>query len=886
MYIHENYATKELNISHPSLEMTWVQVTFHKTVVLVGSLYRPPNENIEFWPMLEESLETLQGHDIILMGDLNVNTMDPRDPHFQHLRSINHSLQLHNIIRSPTRITATSSKCIDVILSNNDIFSNGSVEHLPFTDHALVYCVSDNIIEDMPQNQSPQLFSRRQWQISANRADQLETALSQTMAILEASGINRMWEEWKGKFLEALDQVAPVVTTRASLKKRRCPWMTPELLNMIHRQKSVYRKVIKSDGKDADAVKQHRLLRSQSHSLYRRLKNVYFRNQIDRYKHSPQKFWNTINYITGRRQQRHPPTVSLSVLVNHFKTLLYSPVPTCQLPLGPDGEQALCQFRPVTPRDVEDILMKLNLNKAPGPDGIRPSELRLVVEKISGTLSILFNESLATGEFPLDFKTGNIIPLLKPGKKDNASPGNYRGITLNNILSKVLEKLVLTQVTKFLEEHQVLDESQYGFRRSRSTVDLLTTVVDDWLLARDKKLCTAAVFIDLSKAFDNVNHQKLLHVLHQFQFGGLVLKWFQSYLEGRSQRIVLGSSSSESFGSSKGVPQGSVLGPLLFNIYVSDLAGIANRCETSLPSFADDMTLYCSRRTPQEACRVVSAAMRELDDALTDKGLVVNNEKTVSMIIQPVASVSLDSSSVPSAFDNLSIQYKGNDIMRVSKTRLLGVTVDDNLSWNEHVDSVCLKLGRKVGALRRAFRQLTPAARRQYLLSVIQPDLEYASTAIVPSMSDHNRERLLKIWRRAVRCAAGLQFCDSIAGAVLSLRLTPLEQRWALQFSLTVRQCYKKIAPAELSNKLSRPSHAYGTRGRDTGLQPLLAKSRYGVNSFSYRAPLLWNYFPPSLKHADCTRSKFKLEFLRLCSTCPKFSVDVHILIFGSPHRL
>ena len=118
------------------------------------------------------------------------------------------------------------------------------------------------------------------------------------------------------------------------------------------------------------------------------------------------------------------------------------------------------------------------------------------------------------------------------------------------------------------------------------------------------------------------------------------------------------------------------------------------------------------------------------------------------------------------------IQYNGNDTIRATKTRLLGVAVDD-LFWNEHIASICLRLGRKVGALRQAFRQLTQAAKRQYRLSIIQPDLEYASTAIVPSMSNHRRQRLLKIWRKAVRCAAGMKFCNSIAWAVLSSSLPP-----------------------------------------------------------------------------------------------------------------
>ena len=209
---------------------------------------------------------------------------------------------------------------------------------------------------------------------------------------------------------------------------------------------------------------------------------------------------------------------------------------TLECPCGPSAERSLCEFNVVSRCEVENLLKDLNPSKATGPDDISSTDLKLAAKNIAGTIAILFNESIQTGDLPDEFKLGHVIPILKPGKTDTSLPWSYRGITLMSILSKVLEKVVYNQVNTFLNDTHALNEQQYGFRKGRSCADLLTATVDDWLLARDRKLTTAIVFLDLSKAIDNVQHEQLL--LH-LNIGGTVLKRFSNYLKGRSQKIVL-----------------------------------------------------------------------------------------------------------------------------------------------------------------------------------------------------------------------------------------------------------------------------------------------------------------------------------------------------------
>ena len=339
------------------------------------------------------------------------------------------------------------------------------------------------------------------------------------------------------------------------------------------------------------------------------------------------------------------------------------------------------------------------------------------------------------------------------------------------------------------------------------------------------------------------------------------------YLSQRTQNVVLNGSSSNYFCSFKGVPQGSVLGPLLFNLYVADLPEIAQENRVALPSFADDMSLYCSRTTELEACKDASSAMSVLHQAIQDIGLEINAEKTTSMIISPHRRSQTHQQA------HCSIYCKDKKVSMVTESRLLGVIVDNNLTWSAHVDTVYSKVARKIGAMKRTSRQLSLKARRSFFLSVIQPDLEYATGACVPSMPESQRQRLLSLWRKAVRCTAGADKHADVYTICGELSITPLLHRWALSFALQVRRCYLNIAPAQLCDKLVRPCHKHSTRGNNSSLYPFRSSSLSGTVSFTNRSPILWNALQSvsGSEISTFSQSRFKKCFLDLLLVYPKF---------------
>ena len=290
----------------------------------------------------------------------------------------------------------------------------------------------------------------------------------------------------------------------------------------------------------------------------------------------------------------------------------------------------LCQFSPVSVQMVQNLLQNIDSRKATGADGIPGLLLKKCAPNLAPSLTAIFIASLAAGELPQAFKQADITPVYKSGDRETAS--NYRPISLLPIVSKLLEKIVSTQLKAFLASNSLLPEIQFAYRANHSTEDALAFIVNRLLLERDCGKATGLVFVDLSKAFDRVKHQALIDLLSGIGICDTVLKWFANYLSDRQQRVRVGNRFSSQSACSRGVPQGSVLGPLLFTLYVRDLPSCV---DVKVLMFADDILLFFSGFSiPEIACRLTNA-VTSLDSWLTTRGLQMNIGKTQAMFVLP-----------------------------------------------------------------------------------------------------------------------------------------------------------------------------------------------------------------------------------------------------------
>ena len=393
----------------------------------------------------------------------------------------------------------------------------------------------------------------------------------------------------------------------------------------------------------------------------------------------------------------------------------YDALLSCDCPI-----ELLC-----TEESVQAMLTQLDASKSTGTDGISPKMLKcasLVSSSTARLLSNLFNLSISTGTIPSAWKVGRITPI--PKGSNNSHPSGYRPISVLPVVSKIIERHIKDAVETFLKSHCPISTRQWGFMAKRSTVSALIRVVEDWLHALDQGFEVCVVFFDISKAFDTVPHLALLHKLQQLRLNPYLIRWIRSFLCQRSQFVCIDGCNSHSLPVTSGVPQGSVLGPLLFVLYINEVVSTIS-AESDVNMFTDDIALYRIIRTASDY-RHLQDDIDSIAAFIDSKNLKFNAEKCKSMLITRKNSKSLPPPD---------LTLNGTVLRRVFSYRYLGITLTSNMSWSPHIMECCNKTRRLIGLLYRRCHHYSNAATLINLYrSFIRPHLEYASIVWNPSL--------------------------------------------------------------------------------------------------------------------------------------------------------
>ena len=481
-----------------------------------------------------------------------------------------------------------------------------------------------------------------------------------------------------------------------------------------------------------------------------------------------------------------------------------------------------------------------------GHDNISNVLLKDLIDILAPVLMKIFNQSLETGEFPDVMKLAEVVPLFK-GKEHYLSK-NYRPISLLTTVSKVLEKIVYKRVYDYLTKTGQLHDNQYGFREKHSCEHAIGHVLGNVLKGLENHLHSAVVLLDLSKAFDTIEHQILLKKLELYGIRGVALSWFESYLTNRKLRVKCRTTSnsnevlSDEYAVNYGTPQGSCLGPLIFLIFVNDLT--LHLDNTECVQFADDTSLIFTHRNLVYLNYLVESQLSAIQDWFYANRLTLNADKSSYLLY----------SNSKIANNKFTVNLNGVTLPRVNQAKLLGTWIDDKLTWDYHVTTLLNKLKCGIGMLRRSKHLLTVKSKKLLYFGQIQSNLNYCLVLWGPMIQKHLLDKIVKAQRIALQLINPLVLVDTLFKAE---KILPVEQLIKLeQCKMGYKLCHtllpKKLAKCMLTDHRDasvQKTHKYQTRHKEIPNLPQVTSSKYRL-SFLFTSISEYSKLSPELKEA------------------------------------
>ena len=426
--------------------------------------------------------------------------------------------------------------------------------------------------------------------------------------------------------------------------------------------------------------------------------------------------------------------------------------------------------------------------------------------------------------------------LFKQG--DKTDKDNYRPISILPTVSKVIERAVHSQLYGYLNSNNLLAVNQFGFRRARSTALALTQFTDEVLSNMDKGLVNGVVFIDLKKAFDTVDHVILLGKLKSLGISSNNLEWFHSYLSSRYQKTVIGQASSTSRQVSVGVPQGSILGPLLFAIYINDLPKVLRN--TTVTLFADDTALYCSSQSARDLQTMLNQDLDRLAQWLYEHKLTLNVSKSKFMLIGGPRKLN--------TLQELTLTIKEKELDRVNSYKYLGVIINENLSWTDHVDYIKIKVSQRLGVLQRIKHLLPRDTRELFVKAMVLPILDYADVTWGDKSNTTLMNKIQLLQNKAAKLILNMPKHSSATEALDLLGWDTLEKRRRSHRLFLVFKSLNGLIDWNFNFNHFKDMHDYNTRFNNNICKPQ-SKRLWGQHRFVCHAVDDWNALPDGIRN-------------------------------------
>jgi len=830
-----------------SCEMSGVEFNFNDKHIKILGVYRPPDCNvISFSDCMENLLSVVKRTEyVFLIGDINMDLLS-NDDSCSRFVDVCHSSSFLPLINLPTHVSNNGrDTCIDHIWFNQPNYSLTAVFKIDITDHFPFLSMFSFCGES--SNCSNKIFRDHSQVCLLRLRDSLKNYCD-NFILNENNDVCTEVENFVSSLYEIYNSCCPIRSKCLSNKNRSKPWISSQLIDCINHKHFLFRQY-KSGIVNFDVYNDYKNYVS---TIVRNARAGYFHAKFSQCKNDGRTTWNTINNLIGGKGGRSRigeiecDGVNISdpqIMADSFNAYFCNiaadlenriPPGVCQ-PIQYMGQPSVNSMfvSPSTSANVLNVINRLK-NKGASLYSVPTYIFKYCSDLLSPIISRLFNFSLDKGTFPACLKGAVVTPVHKAGNKKCI--GNYRPISTLPLLSKIFEKVMLQRLNSFIQVNNILCNNQFGFRESSSTSDALLEFFDFANNSLNVKNTLVSVFLDFSKAFDTVNHTILLQKLEHMGVRGIVNNWFESYLSGRSQCVTVGQATSSHRLVDRGVPQGSVLGPTLFLLYINDMS---NCCPgLKLVHFADDTTAMKSMCNPELLIREINDGLVMVRDWLCANRLSLNVGKTSYMVISD------------RSVNDLPVAKIGDHSLNlVDSSKFLGLNVDSRLNFKLHTAELCKKLSQTVGVLNRLAGLVPPRVKLVIYNSLIYSRVSYGITSWGKSniTSIKRVERILSRARKSIEYSVGRE--GTISGDLFKFN-TIYEYFTAIKFYKVVKLGQHSYF-SQLFDCLV-PSHDHETRfsSGQNYMIPYLSKSKC-QKSFYFQSVTVWNRLPDDVKCCD-----------------------------------
>ena len=893
LYYNELNTINNLQFKH--IEQISIELKVQRKNLLVSSLYRPPNTNVtEFNEEYENLLRKMQATklDIVIGLDHNLDLLkiENHKP-TQDFFNINIDNQLFPTITKPTRITANTATLLDNLLVSLALNQN-------YTSGILVEDISDHqpciliLKERKFEQKEPTRITTRS--MSEKDIAQINEDLTHIPweAVLNSDSADENFNRFHKLLSKSVEENTTIKNLTIPYKQRlKEPWMTKGIKKCITKKLQLYKQTLKKSC--TEHMRQKYIeYRNTLKKTMRHAKMTYYNNKCLESKRNTKKLWNLINEIIGTKKKsetkidaikvdnilRHNPKVITNELGKYFANVgktYANKVPQSITTTNeyinkiPNNSKSLF-FGPVVPNEIENIINTLEPKKSSGHDGISNKLIKQISKSISLPLTIIFNQSLETGVFPTLMKYADITPLYKTKCKYETT--NYRPISLLLTISKILEKVVYKRTYQFLEDNHIIFNSQYGFRRQHSCQDAISELVGKILKNMEEQKYTIAVFIDLSKAFDTLEHEVLFAKLEKYGIRGTTLNWYKSYLTNRKLRVKckIGTTGqmeySEYYDVKYGTPQGSCLGPLLFLIFNNDLNNCLENSSSIL--FADDTTIYDQNKNlnflkwnlEQELLRVV--------DWFNANKLTLNVDKTQCLLFEPKTVKT--SAHLMKKDNTCSLRLENTELKFCKSVKFLGTWIDHQLNWNHQFQNIIYKVQKNRILLQISQNHLPIHTKILVYYAHIYSHINYCIRIWGNMIS---RTQLNQLQKEQNKCIRLIEPNSNTPNIYKKHKLATIDQiiqieNCKLGFCIDRKQVPKalyRVITEDSKGQTLMKTHGYLTRNKNMPNLPR-AKSMKYQSSFLSKGIKEFNKLPQEFKDVKSWpmfKSKIKAHFIK-----------------------